>query len=141
MFIQGAFPPKYIKASQARRRTQRSQSKNELCVYVARLNEIRMSLQEKGWRIQKKRNQAYLFVHSLFILNQRLGFSHQVKSRGEFSWSIAGLFSQNGSEGINVQGLPLFPGVRVREQYFESVEFLITTQTASIYGETELVSL
>lgn len=27
----------------------------------------------------------------------------------------------------------------MREQYFESVEFSITTQTASIFGETELV--
>lgn len=40
-----------------------------------------------------------------------------------FTWSVAGLFSQQGSEGIHKEGIALFLGVRAITLYFESVEF------------------
>ena len=108
---------------------------NEPCLYVVGLNEIKMNLLERGWQIQKKCN-LFIFLLSFNFISE-LG----VQSLGQiwrgiqtFTWSVAGLFSQHGSEGINVEGLLLFLAVRAIKRYFESVEFS-TNDTNSLYLE------
>lgn len=76
----------------------------------------------------------FLFHFVLEVSIQSLG---QIwRGTQTFTWSVAGWFSQHehGSEGIQVEGLAPFLGVRAIKQYFESVEFS-SSHTDSLYLE------
>lgn len=80
---------------------------------------------------------ATLARASLSFFSSHIGGEHSVirvdlGRDSAICWSIAGLFSQHGCEGIHDKGLPLFLGVSMIKHYFHAVE-VSSNHTHSYY--------
>lgn len=102
-----------------------------------------MNSQERGWQIQKKCNQDYLFLSSIYFHKMfwRLGFSVQGRFRERFRYlhgPLLGYFHSLYLKGWILKGYQLFLESEWWNNILNVLNLIITTQRASICGETKL---